>query len=107
MPASKKRESLKGQRLRAKLESAEDLRQAFGVLLREARRRAKADVDDVAIACDRSRPTIYMWEQGTGEPRVSDLVALGRLYNMHPASLLMALPSRFLGLDYLEGPAVP
>ena len=67
------------------------LRRSLGEVLKEHRTRCGMTQEFVAESLGISRQAVSKWENGTSEPSTTNLIAIGKLYEIPPEELLKKL----------------
>lgn len=66
-----------------------DIKQAFGAVLREHRKRANLSQEKLALECDLDRTFISLMERGQRQPSLATIFKLAEILNV-PADTLIA-----------------
>ena len=67
------------------------IRQSLGETLKEHRTRCHMTQEFVAESLGVSRQAVSKWENGSSEPSTTNLIAIGKLYEIPPEELLKKL----------------
>lgn len=69
----------------------EEIRKTLGETLKELRTERNMTQEFVAESLGISRQAVSKWENGTSEPSTTNLIAIGKLYEIPPEELLKKL----------------
>ena len=69
----------------------EEIRKTLGETLKELRTERNMTQEFVAESLGVSRQAVSKWENGTSEPSTTNLIAIGKLYEIPPEELLKKL----------------
>ena len=69
----------------------EEIRMTLGETLKELRTERNMPQEFVAESLGISRQAVSKWENGTSEPSTTNLIAIGKLYEIPPEELLKKL----------------
>lgn len=79
-------------------------RKAIGAKIKELRKNAEMDVDQVGAVIGKSGKTISAWEVGRGEPDGAELLALCRLFNVDVTAFYACATPIIESSDFVEVP---